>query len=361
MDTQITPKQLKTWLLKSIPLKKSTLVTGPPGVGKSEIIEQAAAEINANFMVVHASTSDPTYPGGLPWVVKQENGEVVANKVPFSDLYQMITADKLLVVAIDDLGQASPMVQASWMQLLWARRINGHKISDNVVFIAATNRKSDRAGVTQFIEPVKSRFTTIVQLRTDADDLIEYMLQKGKHPSVTSFLRYRPAYLDNSEFSKSELRDMEREAHNNITNLPSPRTIWNLSDLVEMSPPADMEFQLYAGAVGERMAAEFYPHLKTYRSLPSLQTIFNDPDNATVPTEPSAVWATCGALAYRADTDNFKNIMHYAKRLDRAYEVKLFIDCCNAHPDLTESPCGTYTKWAIENQDIMIGKYQEAA
>ena len=105
------------------------------------------------------------------------------------------------------------------------------------------------------------------------------------------------------------------------------------------------------------MSIEFIGHLKTYRSLPSLATILTDPDNAEVPTEPSAMWAACGALASRVDTTNFANIMKYAKRIDRAYEVKLFIDCCNSNPAIKEAACGTYTQWAIENQDIMIGRY----
>ncbi len=43
------------------------------------------------------------------------------------------------VCLLDDLGQAPPAVQAAAMQLLLARRVNGHAVSDHVTFLAATN------------------------------------------------------------------------------------------------------------------------------------------------------------------------------------------------------------------------------
>ena len=65
---------------------------------------------------------------------------------------------------MDDLGQAPPAVQAAAMQLILARRINGSLVSDEVCFVAATNRKNDKAGVARILEPVKSRFAAIVEL-----------------------------------------------------------------------------------------------------------------------------------------------------------------------------------------------------
>ncbi len=75
-----------------------------------------------------------------------------------------MTATKLTACFIDDLGQATPAVQAAAMQLILARTLNGHRVSDHVVFIAATNRRTDRAGVSGILEPVKSRFATLVEL-----------------------------------------------------------------------------------------------------------------------------------------------------------------------------------------------------
>src|SRR5690606_26802195 len=127
---------------------------------------------------------------GLPWIVDGS-----AHFLPFGELDRALHADKLTVWFLDDLGQASPAVQASYMQLLLARRVNGHVLSDHVTFIAATNRRTDRAGVSGILEPVKSRFTTIVELGAHLDDWCQWAISRDIAPELISFIRFQPDLL----------------------------------------------------------------------------------------------------------------------------------------------------------------------
>lgn len=121
------------------------LLTGAPGVGKSSIVEAAATAARYDVILSHPVVSDPTDAKGLPWPGK--DGES-ATFLPFGDLARAIKATQPTVWFLDDLGQAGPAVQASYMQLLLARQVNGHKLPDCITFVAATNRRMDRAGVT---------------------------------------------------------------------------------------------------------------------------------------------------------------------------------------------------------------------
>jgi hypothetical protein len=56
------------------------------------------------------------------------------------------------------------------MQLILARRVNSFTLPDCVSFVAASNRRQDKAGVTGILEPVKSRFATILEVSPDLDD-----------------------------------------------------------------------------------------------------------------------------------------------------------------------------------------------
>ena len=85
------------------------------------------------------------------------------------------------------------------MQLILARQVNGHKISDKVIFIAATNRRQDRAGVTGILEPVKSRFATIIQLDVDADIWIEWAFENDMPAELIGFIHFRPSLLHKDE------------------------------------------------------------------------------------------------------------------------------------------------------------------
>ena len=113
------------------------LITGAPGTGKSDIVDQATREAGAELIISHPVTSDPTDFKGLGALVDGE-----AKFLPFDQLKDLITATRPTVFFLDDLGQAPPAVQAAAMQLILARRVNGHKVSDAVTFIAATNRKT---------------------------------------------------------------------------------------------------------------------------------------------------------------------------------------------------------------------------
>src|SRR5579864_7434578 len=117
------PTQTKTLLASCIGASLPVLIVGKPGVGKTDIVSQAAAETRAELLISHPAVSDPTDAKGLPWA---DAGAKEAKFLPFGDLAQAMAGPKdggKLVWFLDDLGQASPAVQASFMQLILARRI----------------------------------------------------------------------------------------------------------------------------------------------------------------------------------------------------------------------------------------------
>jgi MoxR-like ATPase len=152
------PTDLLLLLSSMIVNRLNLLITGAPGIGKSDLVNQAARAADADLILSHPVVEDPTSAAGLPWIVDGH-----ARFLPFGMLERAMNATKPTVWFLDDLGQAPAATQASYMQLLLAREVNGHKLSDYVTFVAATNRRTDRAGVSGILEPVKSRFCSIAQ------------------------------------------------------------------------------------------------------------------------------------------------------------------------------------------------------
>jgi MoxR-like ATPase len=173
---QVSPKQLREILILAIKNRLPILIKGRPGVGKTDIVKQAAEACNARLIISHPVVSDPTDYKGLPFA--DPDGKT-ARFLPFGDLAELRTAQEETVFFLDDLGQAPAAVQAACMQLILARRINGHQISDHVTFLAATNRREDKAGVMGILEPVKSRFSAIVELVPDALEWSEWALKEN--------------------------------------------------------------------------------------------------------------------------------------------------------------------------------------
>ena len=297
----MTPKQLSTFLSRAIPARLPILITGAPGIGKSDIVAQAAIEADADLILSHPAVADPTDAKGLPWPVP---GGDHATFLPFGELAKALKATKPTVWFLDDLGQASPAVQASFMQLLLARRVNGHALPDCVTFVAATNRRTDRAGVRGILEPVKSRFASIVQLDTNLDDWCNWAIVSGFIPAnLIAFLRFKPDLL--SAFVPSA----------DLTNCPSPRTWSNLARLEALQLPSEVEQVAFAGAVGEGAAVEYLAFRKMAALLPSADAILLDPHKGVIPKALDALYAITVALAFKANEQTFPRLLIYAERL----------------------------------------------
>lgn len=333
------PKQLEALLVRAIPEKSPLLITGAPGIGKTMIVKQVCNQLECKYIVMHPVISDPTDFKGIPWI-SREGKEAVF--LPFGELNQILEAKALTACVFEDIGQAAPATQASVMQIIHkdSRELNGRKISPHVCFLACTNRKADKAGVSGMLEPVKSRFWTIVNLETDLDDWCSWALNKGINTELIAFLRFRPALL----------HDFKPTA--DLTNSPSPRTAENIDKWLKMHLSPGLEFEVFSGCAGEGFASEFMGFLKIYRSLPDPDKVLLQPMKAKVPTDPATLYALCGALSQRASEQNMDRVVQYANRLPSEFSVLLVYDAWRMHPEIAGTRA--FISWHTEHKDVLI-------
>ena len=301
-ETTITlnPAQLAKLLASTITARLPVMITGAPGVGKSAVIYQAARAAGADYLVCHPVVCDPTDFRGLPWPQADDG---TATFLPYGDLATALSATTPLVWLLDDLGQASPAVQAACMQLILAREINGHKLPDCVTFIAATNRRQDRAGVTGILEPVKSRFAAIVELAPDVEASVAWGADNGWSAEDCAFLRFRPELL--SAFEPTA----------DMTNSPSPRTWDHCFRLMRLDLDPEIMTAAIVGAVGAGAAMERLAFAKLYGHLPAISEVLCNGADAPLVDDPGALFAVAAAIGRQADAHNFSHIAAYAGRL----------------------------------------------
>ena len=320
---QVSPSQLITLLERAIPARLPILITGAPGIGKSDIVAQAAELTGADVILSHPAVADPTDAKGLPWP-STEKGE--ATFLPFGELARALKATSPTVWFLDDLGQATPAVQASFMQLILARRVNGHVLPDCVTFVAATNGRKDRAGVSGILEPVKSRFATIVELIPDVDSWGNWAIDAGIPTTLIAFLRYKIELL--SDFKPSA----------DMTNSPMPRTWASVAKLESLKLPDAVEFAAMAGAVGEGAAGEYMAFRRMYESLTSVDAMILNPKSCKLPTAPNELYAVCTALASKTTDANLGAVGTIAKRLHEAgrgeFSALILKDATRRNPKL---------------------------
>lgn len=336
----INSKQLKEVLQIMVPKKEPILVVGTPGVGKTDIVMQVTNDLDADIIIMHPVTSDPTDFKGFPVnTFNDEKQRDEAHFLPFGDLQKLIDAKKLTVCFFDDFGQAPPSVQAAAMQLILGRRINGFKVSDEVVFIAATNRKQDRAGVNGILEPVKSRFT-IFNMVPDLDSWCKWAIESDIHPALIQFIRYRPSLLN--DFNPTS----------DMSNSPNPRTIATCSRHLKLSMSKDIEFASLVGAAGEGFAIELSAFIDIYRALPDADSIINEPKKFKAPKELDKLFAICGAISYRVTKENFANIIKISEKLTADFRIMMIKDCLIRNSELVKT--NEFREWVKDNKDFIL-------
>lgn len=293
----MTPAALKAFLnnLVTKNLKISTMIWGPPGIGKSSIVAQITRSHKIDFVDVRLSQLAPTDLRGLPVA---EDG--------ISKWYppEFLPREGKGILFLDELNMAPPAMQGVAQQLILDRRVGCYEVPEGWYVWAAGNRKEDRATVFDMPAPLANRFLHL-QAEPDFDSFKAYAIATKVHEQIIAFLSFRTTLLHKL--------DPQQPAW------PSPRSWVMASQLHKVG--LDI-----APAVGAETAAEFGAFVKLYQSLPDLERIFiGKGDAIPFPSEPSVRYATTIGLAVRAgDASQAYNAFTWISQVATVEWVQLF-------------------------------------
>ncbi|QBD79410.1 MoxR family ATPase [Ktedonosporobacter rubrisoli] len=268
----MTPGALARFLHKLVEerLMFSTMIWGPPGIGKSSIVAQTARAFDMGIIDLRLSQLAPTDLRGLPVA---EDG--ISRWYP----PEFLPRDGKGILFLDELNLAPPAMQGMAQQLILDRRVGSYTVPPDWFIWAAGNRKEDRAAVFEMPAPLANRFIHLV-VEPHFESFKSYALAQGIHEHILAFLSFRPALLH--EF------DPQQPAW------PSPRT-WMVANRLYK---AGLDI---APVVGLGATAEFEAFRKLYNHLPDVEKILAGNGNAiTFPDEPSVRYAIIMALNMRA-------------------------------------------------------------
>jgi len=324
MMQTLKPTQLAELLAACIPAKQPVLVVGDPGIGKTQIVSQAAAKAGYDALLAHPSTWDPVDAGGFPAVALDRTR---INKVPVGRIADALACTQPTVLFLDDLAHAPAAVHASLMQLVLARELDGQRLPECVTIVAASNERTKHTGTHSVIEPLKSRFV-VVKLAPDHADWMRIAMQRGVAPEIVGFLAFKPGLL----------HAWEPRADMSVT--PSPRAWECASRVLAMGLSKATQHAALCGVVGEGAAGELAAFVKIASTLVPPSVVFAAPKTAPLPTEPSAVWALIGALVHTVAENTASAFLTYLERMHGAglaeyvaFAVKLFA----AREDMAQS------------------------
>jgi len=323
---------MKETLKSLFPIRRTVCIEGPPGGGKTTIVQQVAQELDVPYIERHMPTMlvedfGVLYPSGDDTLqYKLPEWFPVKGKAPERG-----------ILCFDDRNQASTDLQKVLANICQARNLHGTPMPEGWMVVSTGNRQSDRAGANRVLGHLSNRENTY-ELETHLDDWTSWAIDNNVKPEVISFIRFRPNLL----------HDYDPQRQQN----PTPRSwVEGVSDLLGVVP-SEAEFESFKGAVGEGAAAEFVGFVRIFRKLPNPDAILLNPTTADVPTDPATLYALSGAISQRATEANFDRVTTYCERMAPEFSVLTVSYACRRNPDLANT--GAFTKWSIKHQDVLF-------
>ena len=328
-----TLKDTITSLLKAN-VRRSAVIVGPPGGGKTSIVKQIAKDLGYQYVQRHLPTM-LVEDMGVPMIDKPMLYYKISDWFPAKGSKYDTGVPGIL--CFDDRNQAGNDLQKVLANLVQERELHGIPMADNWHVISTGNRQSDRAGANRVLSHLSDREFEF-ELETHIDDWTVYAMENGIRPEVISFIRFKSALL----------HDFDPQRDKN----PTPRS-WceGVSPAIDVVPKA-AEYDTFKGAVGEGPAAEFTGFLKIARKLPNPDAILLNPTSAEVPTDPATLFALSGSLAQRASTSNFERVCQYVERMSPEFSVLTVSMAVRRDKALHNT--AAFGNWVVKHHDVMF-------
>lgn len=323
-------------------------LAGAPGIGKSDAVRQARKHIAEDLEIdiedmglidFRASLRDPTDLVGFPEI---RNG--VTHFAQPSFLPKEETHPEHGILFLDELAQASPMVQAACLQLCLDRKIGEYEVPAGWQIIAASNRREDKAGANRIITPLIDRFA-YYEVEADLEGWQDWAAENGVDSMVRSFLNFKPASFSTFDPSGNELV------------FATPRS-WAMLSKVLPALDDDDRVETATGIIGKGTASEFEAFYRCSSHLPDLKKVAKDPENYPVPVgEPSVMYALCGAMGEAASQASGKSskigeaMVVYAQRFPEEFQLLAMRDLIRADRKLINM--AEAQEWVSKNSGVL--------
>jgi len=248
---------------KSIP--KVPMLWGPPGVGKSEIIQEIAdngALGNAMVIDIRLSLMEPTDIRGMPYYHPTDNTMKWAPSEEFPTP-ELASQYDHIILFLDEIASAPPSVQAAAYQLILNRRVGPYVLPENVRVVAAGNRDGD-GGTFRMPNALKNRIKHL-EIAAEYESWVEWAMMNDVHSDVIGYISYAKGDL-----MKYDPRGTDRA-------FATPRTWTFVSDYLNDDEPQSEDdlFECVAGLIGEGVGQSFMAQRKHAKDMPNPSDILS--------------------------------------------------------------------------------------
>jgi hypothetical protein len=180
-----------------IPIERQRpiFLMGPPGVGKTAIIEQITQELSIGFVSYSMTHHTRQSAIGLPFITAKNYGgrEYQVSEYTMSEIiasvYDMIelSGKEHGILFLDEINCVSETLAPAMLQFLQYKIFGRHRVPNGWVVVTAGNPPEYNNSVREFDSVTWDRLKRI-DIEPDFVTWKEYAYRKGVHPAIMSYL-----------------------------------------------------------------------------------------------------------------------------------------------------------------------------
>ena len=281
----VTSVQARRSLLTAFRANRPVFLWGPPGIGKSELVEDIAQDLGGLMIDLRLGQMEPTDIRGIPFYNKETGRMDWAPPIDLPD-EELASQYPMVLLFLDEMNSAPASVQAAAYQLILNRRIGRYRLPDNVRIVAAGNRESDKGVTFRMPTPLANRFVH-QEMRVDFESWHAWAVQNNLHKDVVGYI----------SFAKQDLYDFDAKSASRA--FATPRSWTFVSELIsDEQIDEDTATNLIAGTVGEGLAVKFMAHRKIASRMPNPIDILRGRVKDLEVKEVSAMYSLVTSMCY---------------------------------------------------------------
>ena len=243
--------------------QRPVFLMGPPGIGKTAIMQQIASELGVGLVSYSMTHHTRQSALGLPYIKTKNYGgrEYSVSEYTMSEIiasvYDMMeeTGVREGILFLDEINCVSETLTPSMLQFLQFKTFGRHRVPDGWIVVTAGNPPEYNNSVREFDTVTWDRMKRI-DIEPDYQTWKEYALDRGVHPSISTYLD-----IKSNDFYRVETTVDGK-------TIVTARAWLNLSDMIRLYEQNRID-------VDEKMIGQYLQDKRISRSFANYYDLFN--------------------------------------------------------------------------------------